>query len=382
MCCVVWSAVSLAQGSANHHARALERVQALESLGRKMFFDPSLSASGKLSCASCHDPAFAYGPPNGLAVQLGGASGHESGTRAVPSLRYLQAVPQFTEHGFEEETNGDDSVDNGPTGGLTWDGRVDRGRQQARIPLLSRFEMGNRSETDVVAAARKANYASDLERLCDSKDQKAIFETILEAFEAWEQNYQEFYPYSSKYDAWLAGHAALSERELHGLRVFSDPKKGNCARCHIADKGANGTPPQFTDYSLVALGARRNSAIPANADPHWYDLGMCGPERTDFVGRDEYCGRFMTPSLRNVATRQVFFHNGVIHALRDAVAFYVKRDSDPDKFDDLPVRYRRNVEMEAPFGQPEGSQPLLTDEEIEDIAAFLKTLTDGYQASP
>jgi cytochrome c peroxidase len=294
----------------------------------------------------------------------------------VPSLRYLQAVPQFTEHGFEEETNGDDSVDNGPTGGLTWDGRVDRGREQARIPLLSRFEMANRSEMDVVAAAQKASYAGELERLSHGKDQKADFETILEAFEAWEQNYKEFYPYSSKYDAWLAGRASLSERELHGLRVFSDPKKGNCARCHVADKGANGTPPQFTDYSLVALGVRRNLAIPVNTDPHWYDLGMCGPERKDLVGRDEYCGRFMTPSLRNVATRQVFFHNGVIHSLRDAVAFYVKRDSDPDKFDDLPVRYRKNLETEAPFGQPVQA---LTDDEIDDIVAFLKTLTDGYR---
>ena len=371
-------ATAAAQNYGSQRLQSLERSKALERLGRKMFFDRSLSSSGRLSCASCHDPAFAYGPPNGLAVQLGGTRGRESGIRAVPSLRYLQAVPQFTEHSFEEETNGDDSVDNGPTGGLTWDGRVDRGRQQARIPLLSRYEMANQNEMAVVAAARKASYASDLERLCSNTDEKAMFETILEAFEAWEQNYQEFYPYSSKYDAWLAGQAQLTEREQRGLRIFSDAKRGNCTRCHIADKGSNGTPPQFTDYSLVALGVRRNSAIPANGDPNWYDLGMCGPMRTDFLGRDEYCGRFMTPSLRNVAMRQVFFHNGVIHSLREAVAFYVKRDKDPDKFDDLPVRYRKNVETEAPFGQRAGSPPVLTDEDIDDIVAFLKTLSDGY----
>ena len=351
----------------------------MEALGRKLFFDPGLSASGKLSCASCHDPAFAYGPPNGLAVQRGGADGREPGIRAVPSLRYLQAVPPFTEHGFDEETSGDDSVDNGPTGGLTWDGRVDRGREQARIPLLSRFEMANASEANVVARAEKASYAADLRRLSGG-DEGRVFETILEALEVWQEDYREFYPYDSKYDAWLAGKAALSGPEQRGLKLFSDPQKGNCARCHIATRGAKGTPPPFTDFGLIALGVRRNAEIPANADAHWYDLGMCGPERTDLLERDEYCGRFMTPSLRNVATRKVFFHNGVVHSLRDAVAFYVKRGAESEKFDDLPVRYWGNVETQAPFGRKAGEEPVLSEREIDDVVTFLGTLTDGYGA--
>ncbi len=66
-----------------------------------------------------------------------------SGVRAVPSLTYLQAVPQFTEHFYDSEDEADESVDNGPTGGLTWDGRADRGSDQARLPLLSPFEMAN-----------------------------------------------------------------------------------------------------------------------------------------------------------------------------------------------------------------------------------------------
>src|ERR1700722_16407960 len=190
--CLVWQ--SFAQANVNDRSQALRRAQALESLGRQMFFDPSLSASGKLSCASCHDPAFAYGPPNGLAVQLGGINGRQSGIRAVPSLRYLQATPQFTEHKFEEDTTGADSVDNGPTGGLTWDGRVDRGRQQARIPLLSPYEMANPSEKSGVGEAAKQTYSEKLKRLSASPDTQRVFETILEAFESWEENYQEFYP--------------------------------------------------------------------------------------------------------------------------------------------------------------------------------------------
>src|SRR5262245_19994919 len=73
-------------------------VAALESLGRQLFFDRNLSASHQLSCSSCHDPAHAYGPPNAKAVQLGGKDGRLQGQRAVPSLRYLQNVPLFTEN--------------------------------------------------------------------------------------------------------------------------------------------------------------------------------------------------------------------------------------------------------------------------------------------
>lgn len=359
-------------------AEARERARALTALGRQLFFDRGLSASGQISCASCHDPAFAYGPPNGMSVQRGGKDLQEWGSRAVPSLRYLQSVPAFTEHYFDAE-GPDDSVDAGPTGGLTWDGRVDRFRDQARIPLLSRYEMANDSEAQVVASARKAQYAPDLMRLAPAPDTASLFATILEALEDWQQDPWEFYPYSSRYDLWLAGKASLTEAELRGLRLFIDPAKGDCARCHIATRGQNGTPPQFTDYGFVALGVPRNRQIPANADAGWYDLGLCGPERADLRGNAEYCGRFVTPTLRNVATRGVFFHNGAVHSLREAVQFYATRDLHPEKwypagkFDDLPRQYVGNVETGTPFRTSEAA---LTDQEIDDIVEFLGTLTD------
>jgi cytochrome c peroxidase len=346
--------------AASSREQALLRAHALAALGRKLFFDPSLSASGRLSCASCHDPKFAYGPPNALAVQPGGI-------RAVPSLRYLQAIPQFTEHYFGSDDDGDESIDNGPTGGLTWDGRVDRLRDQARLPLLSPREMANTNEAAVVAAAEKAAYAEDLKKVSGAGTQ-ALFNTILEALEAWQQDDEQFYPYSSKYDAWLAGKATLTDTENHGLRLFTDPQKGDCAQCHIATRGAKGTPPQFTDYGLIALGLPRNPEIPANKDPQWYDLGLCGPERKDLSDKPEYCGRFMTPTLRNVATRHAFFHNGVFHTLREAVAFYGKRDNNPA---DMPARYQSNITTE---------RVKLSEAEINDIAAFLQTLTDGFDA--
>jgi len=350
--------------------QAVRRAHELAALGRKMFFDPSLSGSGKLSCSSCHDPAFAYGPPNALAVQPGGRDLTQSGIRAVPSLRYLQAIPQFTEHYFGSDDEGDDSIDNGPTGGLTWDGRVDRARDQARLPLLSYREMANKDEASVVAAAQKAGYSQELKKLSGAA---TAFGIILEAFEAFEQDENEFYPYTSKYDAFLAGNATLTGPESRGLHLFTDPDKGNCAQCHIATRGPNGTPPQFTDYGFVALGLPRNPEIPVNSDPQWFDLGLCGPERTDLRDRDEYCGLFMTPTLRNIATRRAFFHNGVFHTLKEAVAFYGTTDRKPA---DLPARYRGNVTTEPPFGRK------MSPKEIDDIVAFLQTLTDGFRAQP
>ncbi len=124
-------------------------VPEMTELGRKLFFEPHLSASGQMSCATCHDPAFAYGPPNDRATQLGGPDMKSAGLRAVPSLRYLQNVPPFEEHHFDEAV--EDSTDQGPTGGHTWDGRANTTHDQARLPLTSPFEMANTSVEAVVA---------------------------------------------------------------------------------------------------------------------------------------------------------------------------------------------------------------------------------------
>jgi cytochrome c peroxidase len=370
------------------------QVDLLGAIGRNLFFDPALSASGKLSCSSCHDPSHAYGPPNALAVEPGGKDMQQMGLRAVPSLRYMQATPQFSEHYYDSDDEGDASVDNGPTGGLTWDGRVDRGREQARLPLLSPFEMANDSPASVVARVRSSAFAGKLRQVSGAAvfaDTGRAFEAILQAFETFEQNYVEFNPFSSKYDDYLAGKVKLTAQEARGLAVFNDPTKGNCAHCHFSSPDKDGTPPLFTDHGLVALGVPRNKQIPANADPAYYDLGLCGPLRTDLRAHPEYCGMFKSPTLRNVATRQTFFHNGIFHTLKEVLKFYAERDTNPErwyprnqagsvrKFDDLPPAYRANVNVEPPFDRHVGEKPALSDEEIDDMIAFLQTLNDGYR---
>ncbi len=261
-------------------AEQFRRVRLMTDIGRRVFRDPTLSASGRLSCASCHSPAHHFGPPDARAVQFGGTDLHQPGLRAVPSLTYIQASPPFTEHYFDSDEEGDESIDNGPTGGLTWDGRVDRGAAQARIPLLSPFEMANPGPAQVAAKARIAPYAPALRKAFGDDvfdDPSRAFDAIAKTLEVYEQNPVEFYPYSSKYDAFLAGRAVLTKQEAHGLALFNDPAKGHCAQCHISARGADGTPPQFTDYGFVALGVPRNRAIPANADHPGSTSDCAGP---------------------------------------------------------------------------------------------------------
>src|SRR5262249_52889447 len=118
--------------------------------GKQLFFDRALSASGKMACATCHDPDHAYGPPDDLAVQLGGPRGTSPGVRAVPSLRYKEFTPGYA----DLLDNSDGFSPPGPGGGFGWDGRADSLAEQARIPLLSPFEMANATPRDAIARLR------------------------------------------------------------------------------------------------------------------------------------------------------------------------------------------------------------------------------------
>lgn len=364
----------------------------LTEIGRRIFFDGSLSATGKASCASCHDPQHAWGPPNALSVQLGGADGKQEGPRAAPSLRYLETLIAFTEH--HHDNDGDDSIDAGPTGGHMWDGRAGSAHEQAGMPLLSPSEMGNASVAEVAAKLERATYADELRKAFGDdvfKNPDAAFKAAGLALEVFQQSPKDFYPFTSKYDAVLRGEAKLSVAETRGLRLFNDENKGNCASCHISVRTQDGAFPLFTDFGLIALAVPRNRKLKANADPAFYDLGLCGPYRTDMKDHPEYCGLFRTPTLRNVAVRQSFFHNGVFHSLEEAIRFYAQRDTTPQRwyarsakgivqqYDDLPPQYHANINTNAPFGQKRGDKPALTEAEIRDVAAFLRTLTDADQ---
>jgi cytochrome c peroxidase len=384
-----------AQGTTVSAAAAAGTPSAQVAVGRALFFDPRLSASGAMSCATCHDPAHAYGPPDGLAVQLGGPHRSDAGRRAVPSLRYKEYTPHYA----DLLDNPDGVSAPGPGGGFAWDGRADTLADQAKAPLLSPFEMANASPADVVSKVRAAPYAQAIEAAFGGpalwSDAGRAFDAVLRALQAFQLEDPSFHPYTSKWDLHSGNKIGgdFTPAERRGFTVFIDAKSGNCASCHYPGAGINGSTGVFTDFSFEAIGVPRNAEVPANADPAYFDLGLCGPLRTDHTTREQAgaCGLFKTPTLRNVATRAVFFHNGFAHSLEQALRFYNTRDTDPElwyprrngavaKFDDLPQSYRGNLDRQMPLdGRAAHSRRPMTDQNLRDLVCFLETLTDDYR---
>ena len=105
--------------------------------------------------------------------------------------------------------------------------------------------------------------------------------------------------------------------------LFNDPGNGNCQACHPTARGADGSFPLFTDFSFNKLGVPRNAAIARNDEPGYFDLGLCA--RADLAARAGLCDAFKVPTLRNVAQRHVFFHNGRSNNLKDVVTFVMRR---------------------------------------------------------
>ncbi|MBI1752616.1 MAG: c-type cytochrome [Acidobacteria bacterium] len=381
---VVLAAALLGCGGRSEVVAAPEGLSAQARLGELIFKDASLSASGVQSCATCHDKGAAHGAPNAFPAQLGGANMDIQGNRQSPTIRYLATNKAFT---FDKEGT--------PTGGFFWDGRAASLAEQAAGPFLNPREMAMPGKASVVAKLAEAPYAADFKQVFGAGifgDVERAYLCMTLAIQRYELEDAEFHPFDSKYDAFLAGKAVLSPQEKRGLALFNSPAKGNCAACHPSARGADGAPPMFTDFTYDVLGVPRNPELKDNADPASFDLGLAARAAGDLADRKDLYGAFKVPTLRNVALRKVFFHNGYFKTLKEAVTFYVQRDTNPEKFyplnpdgsvnkfNDLPAAYHANVNVtEAPYNRKPGEAPALTDEEIDDLIAFLNTLTDGYR---
>jgi cytochrome c peroxidase len=358
--------------------------EARVSLGRAIFFDPRLSVPEGTSCASCHEArrAFAgnHGSTNGVAL---GSRPNRFAKRNTPSVLYLRFIRKFHLH-WEE-----DAPLVGAYAGFFWDGRVDSIVDLIKQPLLNPNEMNGGDARRVAATIATGAYAADFRRefgsALDDPDPNAALEALGEAVSAYLLS-PEMSPFSSRYDDYVRGKERLTAIEARGLNLFKDPSKGACSGCHkLNDRSSDPKASLFTDYEFDAVGAPRNRALPATRDPGYFDLGLCERADADYKSKTaEFCGKFRTPSLRNVAVRQRFMHNGVFSKLRDVVAFYATRDTNPERwykagtFDDVPSNYQENVNVDkAPYNRRRGETPALDDQEIDAIVAFLGTLTDA-----
>lgn len=367
------TAVSRAQQAVSALVLSADRVE----IGRQIFNDPSLSASGAMSCATCHVASRAHADAPGGFLPLGGPGMDQQGLRSSPTTHYLFANSAFR---FEN---------NLPVGGFTWDGRADTLIDQAAGPFFESVEMANTDLPDLMSKVRRAGWFNAFLTtfgLARDASNEVLFEGIKQALATYELGDGDYRLFNSKFDRSLDGQTALSEQELRGHALFNDPAKGNCTACHTGSNQADGGKPLFTNFAYYALGVPRNASI-RNQDPNFFDLGLCGPNRKDLAGRADLCGKFKTPTLRNVELTAPYFHNAAINDLADAVRFHVTRDTDPArwypaaggvpaKYNDLPVQYQGNLVRTAPFDRQSGQAPALSEAEIADVVAFLKTLTD------
>ncbi|CAN5304929.1 cytochrome c peroxidase [soil metagenome] len=351
----------------------------LQSVGESLFNEKTLSASAQLACASCHVQAQGHAAAPGSFLPLGGVNGDRQGLRSAPSLNYLDGAGAF-----RFNAQGD------PQGGLFWDGRADSREAQARGPLFNADEMAN---TDVAALATRLRALSVLADLMTvaqlprTASDAQLVQASTQAIAAYQAQDVDFHPFSSKFDAVQDGRTTFTAQESRGLAVFNDPQRGNCASCHTSRPGPAGERALFTNFRYFALGVPRNVSK-ATADPAFFDLGLCGPQRADLAARADLCGMFRVPTLRNIALTAPYFHNAALQTLDEAVAFYASRDSEParwypsvggqvQRFNDLPAAYRANVQHGAPFDLQAG-RPSLNAQDVADIVVFLQTLSDGF----
>jgi len=283
-------------------------------LGRYLFFDPVLSGDNTISCATCHDPNKGFSDGLGRSI---GSNDHQL-TRSSPTIWNSAFLNSFF-----------------------WDARATTLEQQMQGPLYSKEEMNSTEE----GILQKLNNNSIYKKLFltafpDSTAEVAASEvyTAIAAFES------SLISLNSRYDQYAHGyHDALNKIEIDGLNVFRS-FVARCAECH--------TPPLFTNQQLAVIGT-------PEVDNLKFDIGA---EKT--YSEPTLRGAFKVPSLRNIAKSAPYMHSGRFENLRDAVEFYTKGRGHAVPKDQKLILHWHIWE------------PDLSDNDLDNLVAFLKTLTD------
>jgi len=339
--------------------------QAKLALGQKLYFDSALSEPAGQSCSSCHLSTAGFADPDRELPVSRGIDPAHFGNRNTSTIAYASFAPEF--HFDEQEGL--------YIGGFFHDGRAHTLEDQAKAPFLNPLEMANPDEESVVRKVEQGDYALLFEEVYGDdvfNDVELAYEKIADALASFERS-DFFSPFTSKFDYYLRGETQLTEQELRGLAVFEDENKGNCAACHPSSVGDDGALPLLTDYSYDNLGVPKLAESPFYLiDPKHnpdgaavIDLGL-----GEVLNEPEENGKFKVSTLRNIATTPPYMHNGIFTTLKEVVEFYNTRDID-SRWGAAEVAENVNDEELGDLG--------LTDQEVDDLVAFLHTLSDGFQ---
>jgi len=248
------------------------------ALGRRLYYDPSLSVDGTISCASCHAPEFAFSDDHSVSSGVG----KKTGTRHSPTV----INSAYNELQF-------------------WDGRAASLEEQAKGPIANPVEMAHSFDGVVQRLKTDAEYP-ELFKKAWGTDQITI-DLVAKSIASFERTviagdsafYRFYYDHNKK---------ALSPAAQRGLKLFTDPKKANCEVCHTIGK----TSALFTDNKFHNLG------IGADTRGNLNDVG-----RFSQTKRDDDMGCFKTPTLRNLAHRAPLMHDGSFPTVKDALGHYI-----------------------------------------------------------
>ena len=334
-----------------------------QELGKKLFFDRNLSTPPGQACSDCHLPETGFANPDQTLPVSRGVYKNRFGNRNDLITAYAGFSPEF--HYDDEEFM--------YVGGMFWDGRAANLEEQAKGPFLNVLEMANPDEKTVVEKVLYSDYVDLFKEVFGYdalQNTEIAYNLIADAIADYERS-SELNKFNSKYDYYLKGEITLTEQEMRGLNLFDDESKGNCAACHPIQLRSDGSHPLFTDYTYDNLGIPKNAEnpfyyLPKDLNPdgvNFVDLGLGG-----VVNKLEENGKFKVPTLRNVVKTSPYLHNGIFKTLREVVVFYNTRDIGPWPAPEVLENVNRD----------ELGNLGLTQLEVDDIIAFLNTLTDDY----
>lgn len=307
---------------------------AVAALGRALFHEPALSRDGSMSCASCHDlDAKAGADARRVAVGVGGAEG----TRNTPTV-YNAA--------FQTR--------------LFWDGRASSLEEQALGPILNPIEMATPSIETALERLDAAGYAPAFARAFGPQGRldAAHLARALADFE------RTLTTPDTRYDRFVRGEAdALDERERRGMARFWEI---GCVRCHSGPNfsGASRFEPRLPFMALLTKGTRHEATLGR-------DKGRAPADADN--------GVFRVPSLRNVAVTGPYLHDGSVDDLAETVRIMAEIQA-------RAVVASAATPRPAPawLAQERRFEPtsrrVVTPDDVDDIVAFLRTLTGARLA--
>ncbi|TKB06805.1 cytochrome-c peroxidase [Desulforhopalus sp. IMCC35007] len=330
----------------------------IEQLGKIMYKDKDFSFNQTQSCQTCHHQVAGFADPTNsrdpyFTVVSLGADGQSLGGRNAPTAAYAGFSPILSQ--------GDDGE---YVGGMFWDGRatgwtlLDPLAEQAQGPPLNPVEMNMPDKAAIVQAVLDSDYVHLFEVVFGPGSLDNVedaYDYIAFAIAAYERS-NDVQQFNSRFDRGI-----LSEKEIRGMTVFG--KK--CAQCHTMN--SSDEFPLFTNYSYHNIGIPVNPILAGNP----VDLGLGGFLATfdDVESPEKQNGKFKVPTLRNVALSAPYGHNGYFATLQDMIRFKNSRDVSvsgwplPEVNENINYKDLGNLEI--------------TDEEIDDLVAFLHTLSDN-----